>query len=198
MTRSRSQSAIAQAGYAYLWVLFLIVLVGLGLSAAAEIYATSSKRDREQELLSIGRQFRAAIGQYYETQRVVGGQTERKREYPASLDDLLLDNRSATVKRHLRKVFVDPITGTPEWGFVRLGGRIVGIHSLSDSSPIKQDHFEADEMSFKAKRKYSEWVFAYPSDLLLRFEATAEPGAAGAQTEGTRPTKDGAKATGKP
>ncbi|MFC5473798.1 type II secretion system protein [Paraherbaspirillum soli] len=162
-------------GFAYLWVLLLVAIMGLGLTVGVDIYTTSVTRDKEAELLAIGRQFRVAIGRYYETQLGSGG----KREYPASLEDLLRDNRSPGLKRHLRQVFVDPMTGSAEWGLVRVAGRIVGVHSLSAKMPIKQDHFEADDMSFRGKEKYSDWVFTYPSDLLLRTDVNGLNGAEG-------------------
>lgn len=162
MSHSKAVSLRREAGFSYLWVLMLVAFMGLGLTVAVEIDTTTVQRHKEKELLSLGRQFRTAIGNYYET-RLPGG----RREYPATLDDLLLDNRVPGLKRHLRKVFVDPITGRQEWGVVRVAGRIVGVYSLSEKKPIKQDNFEAEEMAFRAKEKYSDWVFAYPSDLLL-------------------------------
>lgn len=177
----------AEGGFAYLWVLAVVALMGLGLTLGVDIYTTSVTRDKEAELLAIGRQFRIAIGRYYETQgggaQAPGGlpvaslgnagpinpaQVAGGRAYPASLDDLLKDNRSPGLKRHLRKIFIDPITGSTEWGLVRVGGRIVGVHSTSARMPIKQDRFEADDMTFRGKEKYSDWVFTYPADLLLR------------------------------
>jgi type II secretory pathway pseudopilin PulG len=176
----------AECGFAYLWVLAVVALMGLGLTLGADIYTTSVTRDKEAELLAIGRQFRTAIGRYYETQGggtqapgglpVAGGQANPAspaqaaggRAYPASLEDLLKDNRSPGLKRHLRKIFTDPMTGSAEWGLVRVGGRIVGVHSTSARMPIKQDRFEADDMTFRGKEKYSDWVFTYPADLLLR------------------------------
>lgn len=153
----------AQGGFAYLWVLLLVAFMGLGLTVAVEVDATVARRSQEQELLSAGHQFRNAIARYYESQSA-GGQ----REYPATLDDLLRDNRAPGIRRHLRKVFVDPMTGKAEWGLMRVGGRIVGVYSLSGAPPIKQDHFEAQDMVFRGKGKYSDWVFTYPPDLLLR------------------------------
>lgn len=156
----------AQGGFSYLWLLLLIAFMGVGLTVVVEVDATAAQRDREKELLVIGRQFRTAIGRYYEL-RQVGG----RNEYPATLDDLLRDNRAPGIQRHLRKVFVDPMTGKAEWGLVRLGGRIVGIHSLSEKAPIKQSGFEADDLALQDKKKYSEWVFTYPSNLMSRIEA---------------------------
>jgi hypothetical protein len=137
--------------------------MGVGLTVAVEIDSTAVQRDREKELLAQGRQFRTAIGRYYESLQAGG-----KREYPPSLDDLLQDRRVPGVKRHLRKVFVDPMTRKPEWGLIKVAGRIVGVHSLSEGRPIKQDGFEAEDMGLRGKEKYSEWLFVYPPDLLLQ------------------------------
>jgi type II secretory pathway pseudopilin PulG len=143
-------------GFTYLWVLMLVAFMGLGLSAAAVIDSTLTRRSQEQELLAAGHQFRDAIARYYAIQ-TIGGQ----HEYPNSLDDLLLDNRLPGLRRHLRKVFVDPMTQKPDWGVVRVGGRIVGVHSLSESQPIKQDFFAAEDVAFRGKAKYSDWVFTH-------------------------------------
>lgn len=88
-----------------------------------------------------------------------------KNEYPQTLEELLKDSRTAETRRYLRKIYRDPITGKSDWGLVRVAGRIVGIHSLSDRRPIKQDGFEGDEIGFKGKEKYSQWIFTYPSNL---------------------------------
>ena len=173
MTRCdrRAAKTTCAGGFAYLWVLLLVAFVGLGLAVAAEVDATAAQRERERELLSIGRQFSAAIARYHES-RLVGG----RREYPASLDDLLHDPRSPGMLRHLRKVFVDPMTGRPEWGLVRAGDRIVGVHSLSDRTPIKQGGFEPDELGFARRAKLSEWVFG-PKPAPGESAAARNPGA---------------------
>lgn len=157
------QSQQRQAGFSYLWVLLLVAFLGMGLTLAVEIETTAAQRDKEKELLAIGRQFRTALARYHEIQ-MPGGQ----HLYPATLEALLQDNRTPGVRRHLRKIFVDPMTGKAEWGLVQVGGRIVGIHSLSDKAPIKQDGFEVEDSNLKGKEKYSDWKFTYPADLLLR------------------------------
>ncbi|MDR2625132.1 MAG: type II secretion system protein [Zoogloeaceae bacterium] len=152
-----------QAGFSYLWVLLLVALMGVGLTVAVEMDSTVSQRDREKALLATGRQFQVAIGHYYE-----GLQTGGRNEYPASLEDLLQDPRYPGTMRHLRKIFVDPMTGKAEWGLVRIGGRIVGVHSLSGKTPIKQANFEAEVSHFAGAQKYTDWVFTYPPDLILK------------------------------
>lgn len=162
--------AIATWGFAYLWLLFTVAAIGLSWSLAAELYVTSVQREKEKQLLAIGRQFRQALGRYYEVQGQGNVNT-----YPPSLDDLLLDPRSLTPKRHLRKIFVDPMTGKAEWGLFKVGARVAGIYSLSEKMPIKQGGFEADDAAFSGKQKYSEWVFTYPADLIIRAGSNNSP-----------------------
>ncbi|AZN35478.1 type II secretion system protein [Iodobacter ciconiae] len=152
-----------QSGFTYLWVLLLVAFMGVALTLAVEVDQTISQRDREKSLLAIGRQFQRAIGSYYESQHPGG-----KKEYPASLDDLLQDPRYPGIKRHLREIFVDPITGKAEWGFKRIAGRIVAVYSLSEKTPIKQANFEVGFEYLQGAKKYNDWIFAYPSDLLLK------------------------------
>lgn len=173
-----------QKGFSYLWVLMMVAFMGLGLTVATEIASTASQRDKEKELIAIGRQFQIAIGRYYESQQSTG-----RGEYPSSLEDLLKDNRVPGVKRHLRKIFVDPMTGKAEWGVLRIAGRVVGVHSLSEKTPIKQAGFEAQEMNLQHKKKYSEWVFTYPADLVLQMENNTGPAMGHSVAPGTLPQK---------
>lgn len=162
MRRSKS-SHPSQAGFTYLWLLFVVAVLGLGMGLAAEVASTVAQREKEQQLISIGRQFRAALGRYYEAQLTGGRHT-----YPSTLEELLQDPRVPGVRRHLRKVFVDPMTGQATWGLLRVDGRIVGVYSLSTRKAVKQEGFEADESSFAGKATLDDWVFTYPPDLLQR------------------------------
>jgi type II secretory pathway pseudopilin PulG len=155
MTSSRA------GGFAYLWTLMLIGFMGVATVIASELYATSMRRDRERELLSIGREFRGAIEQYYKAG--AGGQPT----YPLTLEELLKDPRFPGTKRHLRRLYRDPMTGRPDWGIVLQQGRIVGVHSLSNAAPLKQDNFDDSEAAFRHKARYSEWRFVYPPDLFI-------------------------------
>lgn len=161
------------AGFSYIWVLITIAVMGFGLVMTVQLDSIIVRRDKEKELLAIGRQFRTAIGRYYEAQMLAG-----KHEYPASLEDLLKDNRVPGIRRHLRRIFIDPMTGKAEWGLVKVNGRIAGIYSLSEAKPLKQDGFEAEDMGFRNQEKYSGWVFSYPADLMLRIE-NGEPSVVG-------------------
>lgn len=168
--KSTPEFAKRASGFTYLWVLIIVALLAALLVTSAEIYATSVRRDREKELIFFGRKFREAIGRYYEG-RAIGG----VHEYPENLEDLLRDRRYPGIVRYLRKIYVDPITGKAEWGVVRIGGRVVGIYSFSNKEPIKQARFDASEASFAGKKKYSEWVFTYPDNLLFKPDESFMP-----------------------
>lgn len=159
---------LGQAGFTYLVILFGIAVLGVGLAAASEVWVTVSRRDKERELIYIGRQYREAIRSYYEQAAGIG------KRYPDSLDDLLRDPRLVTVKRHLRKLFRDPITGDAKWGLVQAPtGGIMGIYSLSEEQPLKSANFEAAEETFEGKQHYSDWKFVYVPPILLPTPAKA-------------------------
>lgn len=161
------QQPSSARGFTYIWVMLTVALMGAGLAVGSEIYATHAQRAREQALLDIGHAFRAAIASY-QAIRIAGRQ-----EYPGALEDLLQDPRMPGIQRHLRRIYVDPMTGKAEWGLIRRSGRIVGIHSLSDHKPLKQDNFDENDASFRQQATINQWIFTYPPDLLLHGVQTA-------------------------
>ena len=126
------------------------------------------KREKEQELLFVGSQFRQAIKLYYEH---TPPQTQR---YPFRLEDLLEDPRYPSTQRYLRKIYADPINGNTKWGLVKgPSGEILGVHSLSRREPVKKGGFSNVDKNFENKTKYADWVFMYvpgqyPASLLQR------------------------------
>lgn len=144
-------------GHAFLFTLLLVALLSVTLLVAAELDSTLARRERERALLQVGHEFRQALARY-QTGRagVAAGQ------YPPRLEDLLLDPRYPYPVRHLRRVPPDPITGRAEWGLVVLNGRIVGLHSLSTGTPLKQDGFDPDDSGLRRAGSYRDWVFSYP------------------------------------
>ena len=83
----------------------LVAFMGVAAVIASDLYATSVRRDKERELIFIGHEFRTAIGRYYNSR--AGGQAV----YPLTLDELLKDPRFPSPRRHLRRLYVDPVTG---------------------------------------------------------------------------------------
>ena len=96
-------------GFVYLWALFSVALSGVIMAGAAQVWQAKSQRDKETELLFIGEQFRKAIMSYHNT---------GTKQYPEKLEDLLQDSRAINVQRHIRKIYLDPITNSEDWGLI--------------------------------------------------------------------------------
>ncbi len=152
----RVQACRRERGFTYLGVLVLVVLMGIALASAGEVWHTLQQREKEQELLFIGHQFRLALKRYAEQ---TPGKTRRA---PLHLEELLQDPRHPDIRRYLRKIYPDPLTGRAEWGLATgPDGEIVGVHSLSDGEPLKKGHFDLTDKRFEGSMKYSDWVFMY-------------------------------------
>ena len=145
-----------QGGFTYVVMLLAVALLGIGLAATAEVWSTANQRAKERELIAIGHEFREAIGSYY---RSTPGGASR---YPEKLEDMLKDKRYPGVKRHLRRIYRDPMTGKAEWGLVMAPeGGIQGVYSLSRQVPIKHSGFQGLDFELENARTYSNWRFIY-------------------------------------
>jgi len=143
-------------GLTYLGFLVLLAVMSGIVAAAIEAWQTRERRQKEVELLFIGSQFRQALARYYKASP--GGSPR----YPRELADLVEDQRHPAVRRHLRRIYADPMTGRTEWGLVRLqDGGIIGVHSLSELEPLKKTGFRPADAGLANKRRYSEWAFLY-------------------------------------
>ncbi len=149
--------AARQRGFTYIALLLAVAVHGAVLAAAASVWHTAQKRERERELLFIGDQFRSAIRAYATTGPGTTGQL------PRTLDDLLLDPRFPGARRHLRKVYVDPMTWKAEWGLVRTpdGHGILGVYSLSPEAPLKTANFRPADRALEGAASYADWKFVY-------------------------------------
>lgn len=144
----------AGRGFAYLVVLGLVAATAGATTWLVPVWQTAAQRERERELLAIGGEFRNAIGSY-----VAAG---IQRSYPRRLEDLLLDPRQPGIRRHLRRIYADPMTGSPRWGLVRApDGGIAGVYSLSEARPFKQQGFEPADSAFAGARRYADWQFVH-------------------------------------
>ena len=120
------------SGFTFIGLLIFISITGIVLSAAGITWMYEVRSEKEQQLLFVGVEFKNAIDSYYAS---TPGQPK---VYPISLDDLLRDKRMPNIKRHLRKIYPDPMTGKVDWGLVKKKGRIVGIFSCSSLVPFKR------------------------------------------------------------
>jgi type II secretory pathway pseudopilin PulG len=141
-------------GFTYLALLAAIIIIGVSMGAAGKYWQNVVQREKEEELLYRGDQYRLAIERYY---FAVPG----RQQYPTSLDQLLKDERTPLGRRHLRRKYRDPVTGED---FVEVRDqlkRIIGVYSPSGKTPLKQASFSVPDQDFIGKQKYSEWKFLY-------------------------------------
>lgn len=146
-------------GFTYLGLLILVAIISLASVTALQVGSILQRRAAEEELLAIGTEFRNALISYANSTPV--GQ----KRGPASLQDLLKDPRYPNLRRHLRKLYTDPMTGNDEWGVIEAldGSGIVGVYSLSTAKPIKVGNFMPMYQDFEGKTSYREWRFvAFP------------------------------------
>lgn len=145
----------SQRGVAYLSLIILVAVIALVGALGVKMGAALQRSAAEQELLFIGAQFADALQSY--ASATPAGQPPQ----PPSLKELLKDPRFPTVRRHLRKLFVDPMTGKAEWGIVYASGTtgVLGVYSLSQAKPVKIGNFATRFKSFEGKEHLSDWKF---------------------------------------
>lgn len=136
-------------------VLMLIAIAGIGMAGVGLVWHQNAQRENEKELLFIGEEYRRAIGSYYESS------PSAAKQFPQSLDELLLDKRLPNTKRHIRKLYADPIARNTQWGLIKQQEQITGIYSASKLAPIKKFGFADQYEIFSTAVEYNEWKFNY-------------------------------------
>ena len=150
-------------GFTYVSVIILVAIIGLVTAATLKMGSVLQRSKAEEQLLDIGAAFSDAL-QSYADATPAGMPTQ-----PPSLKALLRDPRFPGVRRHLRQIYADPMTGKAEWGVVYLGDQVgvLAVYSLSDARPVKIGNFPRRFAGLEGKQKISEW----------RFAASGKPGA---------------------
>lgn len=101
-----------QHGFTYLSLIILVAIIGLISASAMKLGTVLQRSAAERELLAIGAEYADALESY--AKATPPGQSP----LPPSFKELLRDNRFPNVRRHLRRVYADPLTGKAEWGIV--------------------------------------------------------------------------------
>jgi type II secretory pathway pseudopilin PulG len=144
-----------QRGLAYLYVLLAVFLLALGVEHAVDTVAYDRQREREEELIEVGRMYRAAIGAYYEST------PSGRKAYPNQLEDLLRDPRHAITRRYMRRLPVDPLTARDFVPLVSPQGGIWGVASSSAARPLREA--QPPDLLIPSLRHggYRDWMFVY-------------------------------------
>lgn len=143
---SRGRGASRSRGFTYLMLLLWVAISGVMLMALSRSWVLESRRERDTELMYRGEQIRDALSAYAAVPVSTGSS-----RLPERLEDLLEDRRSGQVRRHLRRVWRDPITNSPSWGLVKDDkGGIIGVFSRSRQVPL---------LAAPGVRTYADWRF---------------------------------------
>jgi len=144
-----------QYGFTYLSLLFVIVVLGLAAGIAGRYWSMEARREAEAELIFRGSQIAAGIKRYYE-------ESPGAKAYPRSLEELVEDKRWPVAKRHLRRIYPDPMTGKSDWQTVRApDGGIMGVASSSEKEPLKKKGFPTALKGFEDRSSFGDWQFVF-------------------------------------
>lgn len=177
--RTGDTSARPERGFTYLLLLLAIAIGSAGLAALGTQWRTTMQRERETELIFRGREIAAAIAAYRNAMPGL-------QQWPRSFDDLLDDRRGPTLRRHLRRLYVDPFTGKFDWVPTPTDdGGFRGVHSRADL-PAYITHDLGDDAT-PGRRLISQRYFGLEAD-----------GAAQATAPGASPTRPDAASTPAP
>ena len=169
----RTGSAGAR-GYSYLAVLFLVALTAAGLAALGQAWSTAAQRERERELLFRGGEIARAIAAYAKAT------PNPPEQYPKSLDELLIDNRSPKPRHHLRRAYEDPFTGKADWELVLEPGQpgaFSAVRSRSEHPLLRE--FGPDGVQVKQARD-----LLFSSRTLANLQLPADPASAASAASG--------------
>ena len=135
-------------------MLLFVLMTTMAAGSMVQMYQTQTQREKEEQLLFVGDQYRRAISSYYNTMPPGSA-----RSLPPSLEALLSDHRFTTPVQHLRKSYEDPMTGGNDWGVVTQSGGIAGVYSQSEKPSFKTTGFLPMYKSFEGKTAYTDWKF---------------------------------------
>jgi type II secretory pathway pseudopilin PulG len=199
-----------QAGYGYLGLLAALAVLSIMMYRLGDDWRVRDQRAKEAQLLFAGAEIRAAIGRYFDRGPVQGcyppdleALLEDRREQAGGAMRIAGDTgdrgRSEIGMEHgagrgaatgrgaalLRRLYRDPLTGSTRWGEIRdPAGALIGVFSLGNGRPFRQDNFPEADAAFAGKQDYREWRFIHEPQVppaparSCGFQSIVEPGSA--------------------
>ncbi|MDY7545100.1 type II secretion system protein [Glaciimonas sp. CA11.2] len=141
-------------GIVLLALLLTLALMGIALMGAVSWWSLERQRENEEDLLFIGNQYRLAIERYYYAT------PGNAKALPMRLDELIEDQRFPIPVRHLRRLYLDPMTGEP-FELIHIGEQIHGVASTSQKKAIKRSGFFPPYTAFEVIETYDQWKFLF-------------------------------------
>lgn len=143
-----------QRGFTYLWTLMSVALLGIALAVTGSSWRAEMKRDRERQLIRNAMQYVHAIESYYKASPGIS------RELPRTVEDLLEDRRFIGVRRHLRRLYGDPVRKWGDFEYVQnASGKLIGVRSKSLEKPIRQAEWTDGVHTVDVAACYCKWLF---------------------------------------
>ncbi len=147
-----------QRGFAYIVLLFLVAAISVTIAIVSQDEATLQMREKERDWLFIGHQYQQAIKRYYEKS------PDGIKTLPNNIDDLVLDSRFIKPVHHLRKPYLDPLTGK-EWALIRNEeGFLIGVNSESANPVFLQQMVSQLIESSSAISQHTDVKFVFKVD----------------------------------
>ena len=81
------------------------------------------------------------------------------------------------MRRHLRRLYADPMTGRPDWVLVKEREAIVGVASRSTRTPLRRSRFDLADRHFADAASYADWQFVHRVAAVPVAAVPAPPGA---------------------
>ncbi|MBC7729067.1 MAG: hypothetical protein H7242_15910 [Microbacteriaceae bacterium] len=147
--------AAGARGFSYLGLLFFVAITAAPLAAAGQAWGMAGERERQRELEFRGNEIGRAITTY---SRALSADPTVPPQFPTSFDDLLNDRRGIKTRHHLRRAYLDPFTGKPDWVLVpepTNPKRFNAVHSSAAQVLLRESKDDGT-----AIRLASDWVFA--------------------------------------
>lgn len=145
----------ASLGFTFIGLMIIMAISGIVLAAVGVVWKQDAMRTKEAILIDYGLAYQKAITSYYENN------PSGLQQLPNKLEDLLLDKRYPNVKRHIRRLYENPITPKAGWKLIREQGRIKGVSTDSDLAPIKKKGFPKGLEAFEKADSYADWQFVF-------------------------------------
>lgn len=184
------------AGFALPILLVGLVIGGIAATTADVSLSYRLAREREDELHFRGRAYVEAIRSFY-----MAEEQPLRRRLPTSLEELEKDPRF-TLKRHIRRLYDDPLVRKPVRFRVVTGSvsaslpqGIIGVASTSDTTLLRRSGFASNAGPTLGLKTARDFVFQV--DLKELAAATRPPNLVRPGTIPIKPPKPGAPASGK-